>query len=33
LEFLVIDWFIPWLSGIIILLSLFTLSQTSCQAL
>ena len=29
----VIDWFIPQLSGITIFLSLFTLPQTSCQAL
>ena len=30
---LVIDWFIPRLDGITILLSLFTLPQTSCQVL
>ena len=30
---LVIDWFIPRLDGITILLSLFTLPQISCQAL
>jgi hypothetical protein len=30
---LVIDWFIPWLGGITILLSPFTLPQISCQAL
>ena len=30
---LVIDWFISWLGGITILLPLFILPQTSCQAL
>ena len=30
---LVIDWFTAWLSSITILLTLFTIPQTSCQAL